>query len=84
MMHWFRNPIWLIFAFGLIVGTACGLTYACVAPTARKWYPDRPGFAVSISVMGFGLSAVVFAPLTPKMIDLWDVNGTFWVLSLFV
>ena len=83
-MHWFRNPVWLIFAFGLIVGTACGLTYACVAPTARKRYPDRPGFAVSISVMGFGLSAVVFAPLTPKMIDLWDVNGTFWVLSLFV
>ncbi|NLC39960.1 MAG: OFA family MFS transporter [Clostridiaceae bacterium] len=84
MMHWFRNPGWLIFTFGLIVGTACGLTYACVAPTARKWYPDRPGFAVSISVMGFGLSAVVFAPLTPKMIDLWDVNGTFWVLSIFV
>lgn len=78
------SPAWLIFSYGFIVGTACGLTYACIAPTARKWYADRPGFAVSTAVMGFGLAAVVFAPLKRSMIVLWGVDGTFIFLALFV
>jgi MFS transporter, OFA family, oxalate/formate antiporter len=78
------NPAWLVFSYGFLVGVACGLTYACIAPTARKWYPDRPGFAVSTAVMGFGLAAVVFAPLKKSMIDQWGVDGTFFVLAVFV
>ncbi len=77
-------PAWLVITYGFIVGTACGLTYACIAPTARKWYADRPGFAVSTAVMGFGLAAVVFAPLKRSMIVLWGVDGTFLFLALFV
>ncbi len=63
LIKYIPHPGWLIFSYGVIVGVACGLTYSCIAPTARKWYPDRPGFAVSTSVMGFGLAAVVIAPL---------------------
>ena len=83
-VRWVQQPIWLIFSYGFVVGTACGLTYSCIAPTARKWYPDRPGFAVSTAVMGFGLAAVVFSPLKRQMIQLFGVDGTFLVLSLFV
>ena len=79
----FPRPAWLIFSYGLIVGLACGFTYACIAPTARKWYADRPGFAVSTAVMGFGLAAVVFAPLKRSMIEIWGVDGTFAFLALF-
>lgn len=78
------SPAWLVLSYGFIVGIACGLTYACIAPTARKWYADRPGFAVSTAVMGFGLAAVVFAPLKRSMIVLWGVDGTFLVLAVFV
>lgn len=84
LLRWIPHPAWLVFSYGFIVGTACGLTYACIAPTARKWYADRPGFAVSTSVMGFGLAAVVFSPLKRQMINLWGVDGTFMVLSVFV
>jgi len=84
MLKWIPNPAWLVFAYGLIVGIACGLTYSCIAPAARKWYPDHPGFAVSASVMGFGLAAIVFSPLKRIMINLWDVNGTLMALSIFV
>ena len=84
LLRWIPSPAWLVFAYGFIVGIACGLTYACIAPTARKWYADRPGFAVSTAVMGFGLAAVVFAPLKRTMIDIWGVDGTFFVLSVFV
>ena len=78
------HPAWLVFSYGFIVGIACGLTYSCIAPTARKWFPDRPGFAVSTAVMGFGLAAVVFAPLKRSMINAWGVDGTLLVFSLFV
>ena len=84
LLRYIPHPAWLVFSYGLIVGIACGLTYACIAPTARKWYSDRPGFAVSTAVMGFGLAAVVFAPLKRSMIDLWGVDGTLLMLSVFV
>ncbi len=79
-----RTHVGLIITYGFIVGSACGLSYACIAPTARKWFPDRPGFAVSIAVMGFGLAAVVFAPLKKVMILQWGVDGTLLVLGFFI
>ncbi len=84
LIRWFPHPGWLVFSYGFIVGIACGLTYSCIAPTARKWYPDRPGFAVSTGVMGFGLAAVVFSPFKRLMIDNLGVDGTFLMLSVFV
>ena len=84
LVRFIPQPTWLIFSYGFIVGSACGLTYSCIAPTARKWYADRPGFAVSTAVMGFGLAAVVFSPLKRGMIDALGVDGTFMIFSVFV
>ncbi|MFW5717991.1 MAG: OFA family MFS transporter [Spirochaetota bacterium] len=84
LMRYFPSPVWLTLSYGLGVGMACGLTYATIAPTARKWYPDRPGFAVSCAVMGFGLAAVLFAPLKKQLISMWGVDGTLFGLGIFV
>lgn len=43
----FASRIWLVFTYGIIGGIACGLTYSCVAPAIRWWFPDFPGLAVS-------------------------------------
>lgn len=83
LLRYIARPGWLAFSYGVIVGIACGLTYACIAPTARKWFADRPGFAVSTGVMGFGLAAVIFAPLKKTLIDLWGVDGTLLALGIF-
>lgn len=84
LVRWIPQPAWLMFSYGFVVGTACGLTYACIAPTARKWYADRPGYAVSTAVMGFGLAAVVFSPLKRRMITHWGIEGTFIFLAILV
>lgn len=84
LLKWVPHPSWLVFTYGFVVGIACGLTYSCIAPTARKWYPDRPGFAVSTAVMGFGLAAVIFSPIKKLMIKDYGVEGTFLILSVFV
>jgi len=84
LMRFYTSPLWLTLTYGVGVGIACGLTYSTIAPTARKWFSDRPGFAVSIAVMGFGLAAVVFAPLKKGMISYWGVDGTLFVIGIFV
>jgi len=84
LMRYFPFPLWLTLTYGIGVGIACGLTYSTIAPTARKWFADRPGFAVSLAVMGFGLAAVIFAPLKKGMIDIWGVDGTLFALGIFI
>ncbi len=79
----FPYPWWLVVTYGIIGGTACGFTYACVAPTARKWFPDKPGFAISIAVMGFGLAALVFAPFKAKYLIInHGIEGTLFILGV--
>ncbi len=79
------HPLWLVGSYGLLGGTGCALTYACVAPPARKWFPDRPGFAISLGVAGFGLAAVLFSPLKADLlIPSWGVEGTLLFLGLLV
>jgi len=85
LVRWIPHPAWLVLSYGGVGGMACGLTYACVAPPARKWFPDRPGFAISLAVAGFGLAAVLFSPLKVGVfIPAWGVAGTLFVLGLIV
>ena len=79
----FPYPWWLLLTYGVIGGIACGLTYACVAPPARKWFPDKPGLAISCAVMGFGLAAVFFAPLKAEfLIPYHGIEGTFLIIGI--
>lgn len=76
-------PWWLQITYGVLGGIACGLTYACVAPPARKWFPDKPGFAISTAVMGFGLAAVFAAPLKAEtIIPMYGIGGTLLLIGV--
>lgn len=73
---------WLVATYGVLGGIACGLTYACIAPSARKWFPDKPALAVSTAVMGFGLAALVLAPLKSEyLIVVHGIEGTFLIIG---
>lgn len=74
---------WLVATYGIIGGTACGLTYACIAPPARKWFPDKPGLAISFAVMGFGLAAVFFAPFKAGyLVPVYGIEITFLIIAV--
>lgn len=73
---------WLVFSYGVLGGTACGISYACIAPPIRRWYPDHPGLAVSLGVMGFGLASFFFAPFKARIVlPAVDIHGTFILIG---
>ncbi|MBA4251842.1 MAG: hypothetical protein C0425_07090 [Chlorobiaceae bacterium] len=74
---------WLVMTYGVIAGVASGICYACAIPAARKWFPDRPGLAISVSVTGFGLAALFFAPLLAiHLIPNFGIAQTFFILGV--
>ncbi|MBS3963897.1 MAG: OFA family MFS transporter [Methylomonas sp.] len=82
LVGYFSHAGWLVFSYGLVGGTASGLNYACIVPPTRKWFPDQPGFAVSTAVMGFGLAALVLAPVKSEyLLPVHGIEGTFLIIG---
>ena len=78
----FSPNIWVLTAFyGVIGGGGVGVAYGCPIAVAGKWFPDRKGLAVGLTVMGFGLSALILAPIADSLIASMGVIRTFTVLG---
>ena len=59
-----RAP-WLIYgSYCLMGGLGSGIAYAACISCIQKWLPHRRGFASGLAVSAFGLSTVVFAPVS--------------------
>ena len=62
------NITWLTIFYGIVGGAGVGIIYGVPIAVAAKWFPDKKGLAVGLTVMGFGLSALIMAPLMRAMI----------------
>ncbi len=49
--------------YGVLGGIGLGLGYISPVSTLIKWFPDRPGMATGLAIMGFGGGALIAAPL---------------------
>lgn len=58
----------LILAYGVVAGVGVGFAYVTPIATCIKWFPDKRGFIVGLSVMGFGAGSLIFAPLLEALI----------------
>ncbi|NJO93423.1 MAG: OFA family MFS transporter [Hydrococcus sp. RM1_1_31] len=72
----------LILTYGAIVGTGVGIAYGVPMVIAARWFPDRKGLAVGLTVIGFGLSPIVTAPLAKGLIDRYGVQQTLLILGI--
>ncbi len=54
--------------YGVIGGIGVGIAYNCPIGVAGRWFPDKRGLAVGLTVLGFGLSAFITAPLARAII----------------
>lgn len=79
---------WLIIlGYGLIGGVGLGIGYISPVSTLIKWFPDRPGMATGIAIMGFGGGALIASPWSAHMLQSFGattsgIAGAFLVHGL--
>ncbi|GAB3254506.1 OFA family MFS transporter [Arthrobacter pigmenti] len=80
----FTNQLWLVYiGYGFIGGIGLGIGYISPVSTLIKWFPDRPGLATGMAIMGFGGGALIASPLSAALLAAYDPeSGTQgWVAS---
>lgn len=55
-------------AFGLVVGMGAGFGYVTPIAVVTKWFPDRRGLVVGLSVGAFGAGSAILGPIVPGLI----------------
>lgn len=72
----------LVVTYGAIAGAGVGIAYGVPIAVVAKWFPDRKGLAVGLTVIGFGLSPLVTAPLARSAIAAYGLMPTFAILGV--
>jgi MFS transporter, OFA family, oxalate/formate antiporter len=76
------NIYLLVITYGVIAGAGIGIVYGVPLAVAAQWFPDKKGLAVGLTVIGFGLSPLVTAPLARNLITAYGVQQTFTILGI--
>jgi MFS family permease len=67
------DQLWLLYlGYGVIGGIGLGIGYISPVSTLIKWFPDRPGLATGMAIMGFGGGALIATPLSRQLMGLYD------------
>ncbi len=61
--------------YGVIGGIGLGFGYIAPVATLIKWFPDRPGLATGLAIMGFGGGAMIGSPLATDLIAFYRTSG---------
>ena len=84
------HRFWMVVAgYGVLGGIGLGLGYISPVSTLIKWFPDRPGMATGMAIMGFGGGAMIASPLatalmahfrTPSSQGVWQTFAALGIL----
>lgn len=66
----------VVLGYGCVGGIGLGIGYISPVSTLIKWFPDRPGMATGIAIMGFGGGALIAAPWTARLLDAFGRDST--------
>jgi MFS family permease len=74
----------VVYAGFVAYGVGLGLGYISPVSTLIKWFPDRPGMATGMAIMGFGGGAMVGSPLAQNLMDHYKSATSTGVAPTFV
>lgn len=67
---------WLVvLGYGVVGGIGLGIGYISPVSTLIRWFPDRPGLATGIAIMGFGGGALIASPWSSSMLSAFGASG---------
>jgi MFS family permease len=79
------HNIWLIYlGYGVLGGIGLGLGYISPVSTLVKWFPDRPGMATGLAIMGFGGGALIGAPLGVELMGYFKSDTSVGLKETFL
>lgn len=70
--------------YGVLGGIGLGLGYIAPVSTLVKWFPDRPGMATGMAIMGFGGGALVGAPFGVELMNHFKTTTSVGVKEAFL
>ena len=81
----YAHQLWLVYlGYGVLGGCGLGIGYISPVSTLIKWFPDRPGMATGMAIMGFGGGALIGAPLSTYLMGSFATATSNGVLETFV
>jgi len=72
----------LYVVYGVIGGIGVGIAYGVPVAVAARWFPDRRGVAVGLTLLGFGFSAFITANIAGYLISAFGVMNTFRIFGV--
>jgi MFS family permease len=81
----YTHMLWLIYlGYGVFGGCALGIGYISPVSTLIKWFPDRPGMATGMAIMGFGGGAFIASPLSVWLMSKFNTATHVGVMETFL
>ena len=79
------HNLWLIYiGYGFFGGIGLGLGYISPVSSLIKWFPDRPGMATGMAIMGFGGGAFIASPLSVWLMQRFSTPTHVGVAEAFI
>jgi MFS family permease len=79
------HNLWLIYlGYGVLGGCGLGIGYISPVSTLIKWFPDRPGMATGMAIMGFGGGAFIASPLSVWLMSIFHTQHHIGVAPTFM
>jgi MFS family permease len=79
------HQLWLIVGgYGVLGGIGLGIGYISPVSTLIKWFPDRPGMATGMAIMGFGGGAMIGSPLAVNLMSHFRTPSSVGVAETMV
>ena len=70
-----HNLTLLYLFYGIIGGIGLGIGYITPVSTLVKYFPNRPGFATGLAIMGFGFASLIVGPLMQYLVSSGWIGG---------
>lgn len=77
-----RSYLGLVLFYGVLCGVGVGIAYGVPLAVSVSWFPENPGLALGSTVVGFGLSPLVTAPLARRLVELSGPLFAFRTLGM--